>query len=296
MSIPNKNKRTGLSNLPKKNSPVILLYSGGLDSTALWYLLLKKYQYQVYPIFFYVSNRHKRKIKKTINFFYDLFFKKFGALSQPPYFHKIDFIFGFHQNLNLVKKDIDLIIPNIKNLNKCYQSFPNVNPFKHKKTIVLNDIPARMLIFSSLAFQYSLKLRYTTGLNIKNIFIGLTPEDRFSNEATASFINSLNITLCKEINNFSWQIWAPIFKKNFYYEKLSLVKSSLKDSIPLDKTISCTKSPFYSHCGQCFNCLTRKYVFTKLKYKDKTFYYSDFRDKVRNFLRSFKLVSLRKRS
>lgn len=294
MSRALNNKKTFY--LPKKNSPVILLYSGGLDSTALWYLLLKKYQYQVYPIFFYMSNNHKIKIKKTINFFYNLFFKKFPNLCKPPYFHKIDFIFGFHQNFNLVKKDADIIIPNIKNLSKFNKHIPPIYPSKLKTIGVINNFPARMLIFSSLAFQYSLKLRYATKLNIKNIFIGLMPEDRLSNEATPSFINSLNITLCQEINNFSWQIWAPIFKKKFYYEKLSLVKFSLKDSVPLNKTISCTRGPFYSHCGQCFNCLTRKYVFTKLKYKDKTFYYSDFRDKVRNFLRSFKFASFRKKN
>lgn len=288
------NKKT--LHLPKKNSPVILLYSGGLDSTALWYLLLKKYQYQVFPIFFYMSNRYKRKAKKTINFFYNLFFKKFGSLCQPPYFHKIDFIFSFHQNLNLLENDVDLIIPNIKNLNKFNQVIGHPAPFKSKKISVINNTPARMLIFSSLAFQYSLKLRYATQLNIKNIFIGLLPEDRLSNEATTSFINSLNITLCREINNFSWHIWSPIFKKIFYYEKQTLVKFSLKDSVPLDKTISCVDGLFYSHCGCCFNCLTRKYVFTKLKYKDKTFYYSDFRDKVRIFLRSFKLASFRKKS
>lgn len=294
MSSTLNNKKT--LTLPKKNSPVILIYSGGLDSTTLWYFLLKKYRYQVFPIFFYFSNQHKKKFKTTINFFYNLFSKKFGHLCQPVCFHKIDFIFSFNKYSNLYRKDIDLVIPNIKNLKQIVQYFDNIDFFRFKKVIIINDVPARMLIFSSLAFQYSLRLRYTRQLNIKNIFIGLMPEDKLSNEATPSFINSLNTVFCQEINNFSWHIWAPIFKKNFYYQKIDLVKFALKDSVPLDKTISCTRGIFGLHCGHCFNCLTRKYVFKKLKYKDRTFYVSDFRDKVRNFLRSFKFMSFRKKS
>lgn len=282
--------------LPKKNSPIILIYSGGLDSTALWYFLLKKYRYQVFPIFFYFNSQHKKKFKTTINFFYNLFSKKFGPLCQPVYFHQVNFIFNFHQHLDLVRKDFDLLIPNIKNLNQTNQYFNYPNAPKFIKGVILNDVPARMLIFSSLAFQYSLKLRYARQLNVKNIFIGLMPEDRHSNEATPSFLNSLNTALCREISNFSWHIWAPIFKKNFYYRKIDLVNFALKDSIPLDKTISCTEGIFGWHCGLCFNCVTRKYVFKKLKYKDKTFYDNEFRGKIRNFLRSFKFMSLRKKS
>src|SRR5690606_1306906 len=43
-------KRGYVFKMPKPGTPVILLLSGGLDSIAIWFLLLKKYRLNVYPL------------------------------------------------------------------------------------------------------------------------------------------------------------------------------------------------------------------------------------------------------
>ena len=66
-------KRGYVFKMPKPEESVILLYSGGLDSTVAWSYLIEKYKLHVYPLVF--KNRNSFGQKKSI-FYFKKYFKK----------------------------------------------------------------------------------------------------------------------------------------------------------------------------------------------------------------------------
>jgi len=274
-------KRGYLINIPKKNTPVILLFSGGLDSSLLWFILTKKYNLIVYPVFFYQNYLDcffmKIKIKKI---------EKFIKNNCPKYFRKTKFIkitnlFSFSKiDKKKIMTDYFNIIPNIISIN-----LDNKNKIK-KNYISLIANPGRLWLFSFYAHQFTYQIRYQIEKDINTIFIGLVPDDsKTLRESTLTHIYALTLNFCLFLGNFKWQLIAPLDKKsNFYYSKKDLLNFTNRYDFPTFKTWSCTKSLFI-HCGKCYNCIKRQEVFLSLNIPDKTIYLSKISKKLSSFLK-----------
>ena len=71
-----KAKRGYSFRIPPKNTPVVLIVSGGMDSIMLWFYLLAIYKLHVYPIHF--TGPHSVLGEQlSVNFFYSYFKKLF---------------------------------------------------------------------------------------------------------------------------------------------------------------------------------------------------------------------------
>lgn len=258
-------KRGRKAKFPRQNSSVILVLSGGLDSVCLWDILMKKYGFHVYPIY-YIDHKIKGKNNelKSIRYFSEIFKKKYPTLWNDIFIKDYSFSFSFSslKKNKTVQVDLPTIFANLLYVSDQDASIPS-----------LIDAPSRLGIYVFGAFEYAHLLRARKYVPINTIFLGLTPEDGMSvRESTLSVLRSINLTLCLILGDFNWQILAPIDKKSkFYFNKIDLVSNALNSKLPIDKTWSC-RAYNDSHCGICFNCISRKEAFKKLKFKDSTRY------------------------
>lgn len=277
-----RHKRGWVFRMPKKKESVILLVSGGLDSIALWNLLLVKYELNVYPIYFSNSKRKVKGEEKAINFFSQIFKAKY-----PLLFHKV-----FKK-----KYTPSFLFSNVSDKHKILSDLPNIinNLFYHPEydrylPILINN-PTRLGNFAFGAYEYAHHLKYNKGISIQTIFVGIVPEDRGFRESTLAVIRSINLSLCLILGNFLWQFTAPIEKhNNFYFTKRGLFNYALKSNLPIFETWSCNKEVDSIHCGSCFNCAMRISLFSKSGIKDATFY------KKKYFIDHFMRKIIRKKS
>ncbi len=258
-------KRGWLSRIPKQNSSVILLLSGGIDTVSLWALLMERYRLHVYPIFVQNTSIKKENSElKSVKYFSELYKKKY-----PTFFHKVfikNYSFSFSFSEFKGKKNISVDLPtmfhNLLNLPDQNTGIPSII-----------DSPSRLGIYSYCALEYAYILRLTSNVYVNSIFFGIVPEDGLSiRESTQSVLKSINLSLCLILGDFNWQIMAPIDKKaKFYYEKKDLVRYTVSKNIPIDHSWSCRAYNKY-HCGVCFSCITRKNVFNQVNFPDSTIY------------------------
>lgn len=249
-----KKKRKKIIDLPKPGSSVILLVSGGLDSSTVWYYLMKEYGLIVYPIFF---NRGQKRVKierEAVEFFGKILKKKYPLLyREPKYF-----------NVFIPPMEIRFTITKVSN-----------NP--------INDlgqwrgIPAYTNILYSYALQYAQYIEITTSTKIRTIFGGFVKSDgKTMTDQTLTAIRAVNLSLCATTGDFSWQVIAlPIEKElGFYYDKPVFIKWATKNHYPIEKSRTCIEpTPF--HCGTCVSCIHRKHMFELAKVKDKTIYHDE---------------------
>lgn len=278
-------KRGYTFTLPDAGSSVILLLSGGLDSICLWYLLLKKYRYDIYPLHIRF-NRRGSQPEKAIKYYSSLFLKQFPSL--------------FHAPVNI--NDLNMFTfseINNKDLYIKYPSFAAQNTLsKNDKTsVVINHInnPSRLGFYSFHAYDFAQKIRFKDNINVTSIFLGIVPDDNLMRESTLTTLRSVNLTFCTVVGDYMWQIAAPIDKKNnFYYSKKDLIRFAHKNKVPLEKTWSCNFSGTI-HCGTCFDCYTRRKAFIEAGVTDQTKYAQEIKKIISTRLRipMIKNLSLR---
>lgn len=261
-------KRGDIFKMPSPKKPVILIASGGLDSTIIWEILLQTYHLKVYPLFL---NRHVKKShheQKSVHFFSHYFQKKYPELSQPV-------------------KEIFAPIPPTE-----------INPESSKditKTIspanILNGLDPKTGIFTppaptQLTFTYPLYgmayadfLNNQKNLNINTIFTAVLPDDgTVVSPQTFTSLKTTLLTMCATSGNYNWQLCSLPFEKEMghWFTKPELIKYAEKHlHLPMEKTWSCYQN-YKNHCGdQCIACKNRRYSFHQAKATDKTIYQSD---------------------
>lgn len=249
--------------MPKKNSSVILVVSGGLDSIPLWLMLLKKYHLKVYPVYF--DNGSKQQ-KKAVLFYSSLFKKRFPKQSSSLIITKKNYPTYNYKYKN--KKEL------FSNLTK---QFIQANLIYHKTLkkigVFFHRSPTRLFHFNIFASELAYYLNIKSGENINTVFTGIVPDDSLvSRESTLMTIRAVNLAVILIFGNENWQCQAPLDKENnFYFTKKDLVSYAIKNHLDLKKTWSCNFSGQF-HCGKCSSCLSRKNTFAELKIKDPTIY------------------------
>jgi len=250
--------------MPPKNSPVILVVSGGLDSTMLWYLLLKKYHLQVYPLHILISSFSAQK--RSVIFFSNFFKKKFPDYYHPPQFIKPHFHFALSNPLSKNKRQNTIIDR---------PSLIAKNIYTYKKTgyrgIIMHD-STRLAYFLLAAYEHAQGLA-NQKLSVKTIFIGIVPDDaQTTRESSLTVLRSLNVFFCSMLSDWQWQISAPLEKNSgFFFPKKDLIRIAKKDHFPIEKTFSCNNQLLWS-CGICKGCLGRQMAFGQARIKDKSYY------------------------
>lgn len=261
-------KRGYVFKMPRKNTPVILLLSGGLDSIVVWALLLNTYQYQVYPVFFRrVEKRYKRE-KKAINFFYRLLKKENSVNCQPPF----EFPAVFISN-NFEKETHKPEFLHRKHI------LDSLNLKTHTASYVGTSVLTYLYPFFATA--YSRYLFEKQNLKIPYIFSAVTAID--GEEVPSQTFSALRTTMldmCLATCDYSWQFTSFLFEKEIGHfargEQVIKMGDGLK--LPLEKTWSCFKSSRVQ-CGgaECRKCTYRKNHFKKAGVVDRTPYKDNMR-------------------
>lgn len=237
--------------MPKKNDNVILLLSGGLDTTTIWDILMKKFNLNVYPIFIRRGQIRMTIEEEAVDFFSRYYQKKF-----PKLFH--------------LPKKLTTFIPPL-------EIRWDITKFG---SIIVNDklecrgIPMYGSFLANYAVQYGYYLEITQGIKARTVFCGYVKDDgiHMRYETLTSLRtnteNIINIT-----GDDSWQFTSlPIEKKlGYHFGKETIAEYADFYRIPIENSFSCIKYSYY-HCGRCFYCARRKDLFKKLKIKDKTIY------------------------
>lgn len=259
-------KRNYIFKMPKRGSSVILLVSGGLDSTVVWGILLKFYQLKVYPLFLHRGYKRWKKEKRAIDFFSKYYQRKFPHLFVSPQEYSTD----------LPPREIE---ENMRNARKY------LHPVKILESL---DLTSRIASFYSLGIlpylfphfgvAYGKYLEDHKNILIRTIFSSVCVGDgSVVPSQTFTALRSTMLDMCLATADFSWEFTSFAMEKEIghYLEKVDLIKIGEGLGLPLEKTWSCYLDKKYQ-CGECLTCLSRRKNFSKAGMTDKTKYASEF--------------------
>ncbi|WP_059050381.1 7-cyano-7-deazaguanine synthase [Paenibacillus senegalimassiliensis] len=202
-------------------SKVVLLFSGGIDSTVLYYWL-NDANFDVFPIHInYGQTTYLGEINAIKELILDL-----GEFIRPPFFIEVP---GLRQigSGTLVGEFVS----------------DNYSIDKWNKD---EFFPNRNMIFISIAASYAFKI------GVHRIAIGVVGENTYS-DTRSSFINSITTTLSESLADF--EIIVPFVDHN---RKLVL-DESIRLNVPIEKTFSCNCLGD-RHCLLCNSCLDRQHA------------------------------------
>lgn len=265
-----KKKRNFVVKIPNAGEAVILLVSGGLDSIILWSFLIEEYQLQVYPIFFRRGQRRVAFEESAVDFYSDLFKKKY-----PNFWHPV-------KKMNAFIPPMEIRFP---------ITIASQNPIGNKGQ--WRSIPVYSNLLFSYACQYGYYLELVEKIHTRTIFGGFMYSDGLvMKEETLTAMRAVNLSLCMLTDDFSWQVIAlPIEKElGFAHDKHHFVGWANQHQLPLKKTRSCIMWNKH-HCGNCISCHVRQVAFKKAGLEDETFYINKHGIKARSnyFYRQLKL-------
>jgi 7-cyano-7-deazaguanine synthase in queuosine biosynthesis len=242
-------KRGFVFKMPQKNSPVILLLSGGLDSIAVWFLLLKIYQLNVYPLFYF---RKKRLINlldpnfRAILYYSKLFKSKYKKNFHPVYSAK----FLIPQR-KITRQTLIAARSNPKFL------LDHLDPTEEISLESTN----LMTVMVSVAFDYAQLLSAQHNLNINTVFSAVTASDGIAIKSqTLTSSRAAMLSVCSSLNNYQLQYTSPLIEPTLkhHINKKELFTWATKNHLDLSKTWSCYQASFFS-CQKCPGCLSRNH-------------------------------------
>ncbi|MEM3564325.1 MAG: 7-cyano-7-deazaguanine synthase [Candidatus Jordarchaeaceae archaeon] len=208
---------------------VIILFSGGMDSTSLIDMVIKKWDCKVILLYFRRGSRNQKWEEKAVEYFYE-FYKE-----RSP------------QNIvELVKLEIQ--IPS--KVNKQYLD-------ETRKKVM--GLPMRNATMWCNAVTQAVYLSGKYNEEVRTVLVGSVKEDTNSPESGYLSILSQNLHTCICLGIWNFQFGAPLMDDSFRpggFSKADLVRYAKENAIPLEKTRSCfedTEEP----CGKCLACQNR---------------------------------------
>ncbi|MFA6814597.1 MAG: 7-cyano-7-deazaguanine synthase [Patescibacteria group bacterium] len=252
-------KRGYVFRMPKPGEPVILLYSGGLDSTIAWAHLIEKYKLHVYPLIL----REKKNLgqQQSIRYFKKFFKKKYGNYYHQPLEITSNFFPSrlFKRTINLKKVHPEVLLNYLTENFKVFKFLPGLN--------ALSPI-------SGLIYQKYLENQFN--IKIKAIFLGVLAGDGTAVPTqTFTYLRKTLLFLDDFVSSGNLQIASLFFERELglFCEKKDIMGLGFnKLRLPLEKTYSCYRGKFF-HCNSCLACYSRNLEFKKANILDKTLYY-----------------------
>lgn len=209
-----------------KNKRIILLLSGGIDSTTMLAKLLSE-GYEIIAISFYYGQKHGIELnyaKQNV--------AKYGVKNH----HIIELDTTLFKSSALVNDDIDIITYKNRELPK-----GQVNAY----------VPFRNLLFISTA------LSLAESMNIDEIYVALNNDDRHNFwDCKIDFIEKVNAIAAL---NSVIQIKTPFINLS----KSDVVKLAYQLNVDLKKTITCYQPNEATECGVCLSCISKQKAIEK---------------------------------
>lgn len=248
-------KRGYVFRIPKPKTPVILLFSGGLDTSITCGILMKEFGLKVYPVFLRRGQKRVKKEEAVVDYFSKVYRQKYPYLYQKP----------LKMNAFIPPMEIRWPITAVS------------NDLVGSDSKQFKGIPVYTAILASYAIQYGYFLEITRKIKIRNVFCGFVPTDgEVMSYETLTAIRMMMLTTCVLTNDFSWQLTSLSLEKElgFFWGKEVLIKWAFNNKLPVEKTWSCYHENKF-HCGDCIGCGVRKEAFKKAGIKDETVYWNE---------------------
>lgn len=229
--------------MPKPNTPVVFLMSGGLDSVAVVFYLLKVRHLTVYPLYIRWGQRSLSQEERALDYFSRLFSRRFPGQFRP------------------VKK-IDV-------------SIPTEDFLVDGKAV--SPVPLRNSLFAAQALQYALYLEKTERVKIRTLFVNSMSKDgERCPDARLCAIRAVNVWLCTNMDDYTWQYTSIAIEhtSGMYHDKDYFINFAWRHGLSLKKTWSCFSGGLFQ-CGACDACNHRRGAYEKSHVNDPTVYRSD---------------------
>ena len=211
-----------------KDEPIVLMLTGGLDSSLLAEVCLRELHAQVYPLYI----RRGAKAEQ---------YEERAAIDVVAY----------------LKKKYD-------NMHELYTIDAEIPPSKLKKQFDETYVkrmghPMRNVIAELYAVQYAVMLSQT-GTKVRTVAIGSINEDVSPDGHPASFLAS-TVATCVSMDDWSWQITAPYLLDGLLADTVKIHKEDIvawgkRQGFPFHLTRSCI-SGSVRPCDACSACLRR---------------------------------------
>ena len=204
---------------------VVLLFSGGLDSTVLLYDL--KRFYSVHPILFDYGQRHKKEL---------------------------DCASKICDNLGIVPKIVDLQALNTVSESALTRS----NIIVPEGASFDDPIQSQTVVPNRNAIMLLLATSYAQSVSAKNVFFGCHSGDfDIYPDCRIEFVDLLNSLIRQQ--GFDVEVKAPYI----YMNKADIVSIGIMIKVPFNDTWTCYQGGD-EPCGKCGACIERQEAFNNI--------------------------------
>ena len=248
-----KKKKFPLPTTPRPDTKVILLFSGGIDSTVAWYLLVKKYKLVVYPIAILPRYHPSRLAVKSIA---NHFRQQFGQLFREPKIVTRTWL-ATEFTLNHTKIHPSQILELFDPKYNILTLFPGLNAMGFLD-----------------ALNYAQHLRITQNVYVNHIFLGVLATDGILiRSQTQTFLRIVQLLVKFLYGDYQLEISSLFCESNTgaAFTKRDVIRLAARYQLPLNRTYSCYSGQLI-HCGKCLSCSSRKHAFILSRTDDKTLY------------------------
>ncbi|GEN35073.1 7-cyano-7-deazaguanine synthase [Aneurinibacillus danicus] len=203
---------------------MVLLFSGGVDSTTLL-ALCQKNQYDVFPLYINYGQRAHRLEEEAV--------QKLGQHYDVPVKRAVVPIPAFLNGSQMMNKEEKL--PVIKDEGQAFAE---------------EFIPHRNLFLLTLAAMYA------HSLGISTIGLGIYSGSRLRySDCTLEFLQKAQEMITISSGNSAIRIYAPFI----HMDKGQITKIAADLDVPVHATVSCNMG-IYRSCGVCASCIERQRV------------------------------------
>lgn len=215
---------------PPNNKTVCVMYSGGMDSTILIARLIEECNCRIVPIFVRRSSRAEKYEEQAYDYFIEYFTNKYPG--------------------------------KIIECTKIEYPIPPVELKTNYPAEVLGTLgyPLRDAFIIGLGVYYCKHLEHNKGIKARTILTAAVPDDPFNHSRIEAF-RLLNLLICQDTGDWSWEIYAPFIENIFgKTKKKELVDWAFKHNLPLGMTRTCISSR-EKPCFTCPECSWRLKAF-----------------------------------
>lgn len=223
----------GYVSKPPKDQNIVVVASGGLDSSIMLDWIINEWNSKLNLLFFRRGARSEKYEEGAFDYFANYYRNKFP------------------DNIGDVIK-LDYQIPP----HQFKENFP-------KEFALTIGHPMRNSTMQNLAVMYAVSLNAQYNLDIRIIFSGSVAEDENAPELGLLSLRSQTVNTCINMADWSWQITSPLtdtYLQKRPISKVALVHYAVEKNIPLENTRTCFSSDEIAD-GTCFACVKRLKAF-----------------------------------
>lgn len=224
--------RRGFIFKPPMKEDIILLASGGLDSSVTIDLIIREWGVRVHPLFVRRSARATPFEEAAFDYFIDFYQKRFpNSLMEPA--------------------KIEVEIPPLE-----------LKQYKMTNRLSVLGHPMRNGSLQNIATQYAAKLEGARNIKVSTILTSTVDDDSFPHSSLLA-LRVENLAVCIDSGNWEMQVSSPLIDNQLPGRPLfkkDLILYAEKYKIPLEHTRSCIEST-ETPDGTCNECVGRLKAF-----------------------------------